>query len=63
MCENEVIGIAVGFRHAPRPPPLAPLLNMGGNRVMRVVVPLHGAQANQATITFDDLLRRAGILR
>ncbi|WNG62267.1 hypothetical protein F0U59_51885 [Archangium gephyra] len=60
--DHEVIGIAVGFRHAPRPPPLAPLLNMGDKRVMRVVVPIHGAQANQATIPFDDLLRRAGIL-
>jgi hypothetical protein len=59
--EHEVIGIAVGFRHAPRPPPLAPLLNMGGKRVMRVVVPIHGAQANRATIGFDELLKRAGL--
>ena len=60
--EHAVIGIAVGFRQVPRPPPLAPLLTLGNKRVMRVVVPIHGAQANRATITFDDLLRRAGLL-
>ncbi len=61
--EHEVIGIAVGFRQVPRPPPVAPLFDMGGKQVVRVVIPIHGAQANHAMIAFDELLRRAGILR
>jgi len=59
--EHEVIGIAVGFRQMPRQPPSASLLNRGGKRVMRVVVPIHGAQNNRATIGFDELLKRAGL--
>ncbi len=60
--DHEVIGIAVGFRQVPRPAPSALPLNMGGKRVMRVVIPIHGAQANRATIAFDELLRKAGLL-
>lgn len=59
--DHEVIGIAVGYRQVPRPPPTAPILMMGQKRATRVVVPIHGAQANRAEIAFHDLLARAGI--
>lgn len=60
--EHVVIGVAVGFRQVPRPPPTAALLKLGRKQVVRAVIPIHGAQANQATIAFDELLKRAGIL-
>jgi hypothetical protein len=46
--EHEVIGIAVGYRQVPRPPPIAPILVMGRKRALRVVVPISTAQANRA---------------
>ncbi|MCC6552168.1 MAG: hypothetical protein IT372_03985 [Polyangiaceae bacterium] len=59
--EHEVIGIVVGYRQVPRPPPTAPILALGQKRAVRVVVPVHGAQANRSEIAFPELLARAGI--
>lgn len=59
---HEIVGVVVGFRQVPRPPPVAPILRMGNKLVVRAVVPIHGAQANQATVAFEELLKKAGVL-
>lgn len=59
--DHEVIGIAVGYRHVPRPPPTAPILTMGTKLALRAVVHISTAQANRAEISFERLLLLAGI--
>jgi len=58
---HEVIGLAVGYRHVPRPPPTAPILPMGTKRAIRAVVQISTSQANRAEIAFARLLQLAGI--
>lgn len=59
---HHVIGIVVGFRHVPRPPPTN-LIQIGAARVRLVVVPLSGNERNRAWTTFSNLLRLAGAIR
>ena len=59
---HHVIGIVVGFRHVPRPPPTN-LIQIGAARVRLVVVPLSGNERNRASTTFSNLLRLAGAIR
>lgn len=60
--DHHVIGIAVGFRHVPRPPPTN-LVRVGNARVRLAVVPLSGSERNRARTTFSNLLRLAGAIR
>jgi hypothetical protein len=59
---HRVLGIAVGFRHVPRPPPTN-VVPVGAARVRLAVVHLSGAERNRATTTFSNLLRLAGAIR
>lgn len=59
---HHVIGIAVGFRHVPRPPPTN-LIRVGTARVRLAVVPLSGSERNRAKTTFSNLLRLAGAIK
>lgn len=56
-----MLGLAVGYRHVPRPPPIAPVKTMGSKRVLRAVVHLSAAEANRVEVTFRRLLSLAGI--
>lgn len=58
---HRVIGIAVGFRHVPRPPPTA-TVEIGNSNTRLVIVPLSGNERNRRVISFRDLLRLAGEL-
>lgn len=60
--DHRVLGIAVGFRQVPRPPPTT-VVNVGTMRVRLAAVQISGSERNRATTTFDHLLRRAGAIR
>lgn len=59
--DHRVIGIAVGLRQVPRPPPLRPL-KVGPTRVSLRVVQLSSSERNSVTVTFEELLKHAGEL-
>ena len=59
---HHVIGIVVGFRHVPRPPPTT-LVRLGASRVRFAVIPLSGNETNRASTTFSNLLRLAGAIQ
>ena len=58
---HRVIGIAVGFRQVPRPPPVRPF-KLGPTAVMLRVVQVPSNERNSVTITLRNLLRHAGQL-
>ncbi|MBL8933915.1 MAG: hypothetical protein JNM69_05145 [Archangium sp.] len=59
--DHRVVGVAVAYRHVPRPAPHKPL-RIGRTLVPLKVVALHGNVANLATIEFRQLLVSAGLL-
>ncbi len=58
---HRVIGIAVGFRQVPRPPPMRPL-KIGPTRVSLRVVQISSNERNSVRLSFKDLLKHAGHL-
>jgi hypothetical protein len=57
--DHRVIGIAVGFRQVPRPPPVRPL-KLGSTAVMLHVVQVPSNERNSITISLRNLLKHAG---
>lgn len=58
---HRVVGIAVAFRHVPRPPPNR-VVALGSQRVPLRVAHLSANQRNQVRLGFRQLLRVAGFL-
>lgn len=57
---HRVVGVVVAFRHVPRPPPRRPL-TVGPTRVDLRVAQISANERNRVTLSFRELLERAGI--